>query len=393
VIFSALAVLMLFAAAAAVALPLWRGARPDTTPDAAAATHSLQLAELERDLVTGSLSQDDYRAARHDMEMEPTMPPAAHAVARAGRSRGLAAAAALAVLLASGVLYWKYGSWRVGVEGVEAASVPAVEQMVADLSARLHGPEGGDLQGWEMLGHAYVIMQRYPDATDAYRHAYALAGDGNPDVLAGYAEAMTLANPDDFMDKALPLFEKALRLDPRNPQALWYGGLGAFQRGDNALAVTRWQALLDQDPPGEYRKVISKYIAEAGGTPRSKSAVQTSTGAVIRVHLSLAPAMQARVRPDATLFLFAESTESQGGPPLAARKLRAGDLPMDVSLSDADAIAGGRSLADYPRLRVVARISVTGTPLPQAGDLMGQGDWKQGAGDSTLAIVIDTPVK
>jgi cytochrome c-type biogenesis protein CcmH len=391
-IFAAIATLMLLTAVAAVALPLWRGLRGGGAgADAAEAGFQMQLLELERDLAAGTLSQEDYRAARRDVEMERTSTPAALAIPKlTGRSRGLALGLAAVLVLTAALLYWKFGSWRVGAEGVEAASVPAVEQMVADLAQRLHSTDGDDVQGWDMLGHAYVIMQRYPDAVDAYGHAYRLAGDSNAAILAGYAESLTLANPADFMDKALPLFEKALQVDPRNAQALWYGGLGALERGDKRLAVQRWQALLAQNPQAEYRAVIEKYVAMAGGTTSQSAATADTAG--VKIHLSLAPALRERVKPDEALFVFAEVPGAAAGPPLAARKLKASDLPIDITLSDQDAVVPGRSLSGYAELIVTARISTSGTPAAQPSDLTGQGSWTKKNG-KPIALVIDTVVK
>jgi len=392
-IFTAVALLMVLVAIAAVALPLWRGPRSsgDGT-EAAEATHRLQLQELERDLANGVLAEGDYAAARRDMQDELSSREVAGQTAPGvGWRRASALAGALFILVAAPLLYWYYGSWRVGVEGVDAASVPAVEEMVADLSKRLHGEDANDLQGWDMLGHAYVIMERYPDAVDAYSHAYKLGGGSHPEILAGYGEALTLANPDDFMDKALPLFEKALTLDPTNPQALWYGGLGALQRGDKTLAVSRWQALLAQDPPAEYRDIISKYIVEAGGKPEPKVAT-IGTGARIRIHVSLAPGLSGTVKPDETLFIFALPEGGAGGPPLAVRRFQAGDLPLDVTLTDQDAPIPGRNLSGRSSYTLVARISTSGSPEQRAGDLVGQVDWDKASGKPPT-IIIDTQIK
>lgn len=389
-IFAAIAAFMGLAAAAAVALPLWRGAQLRPAGDAVATTRDLQLKELERDLASGVLAEANYRAARRDLEAEWANSPPPES--RKPGNPALALVTALVLVGTAGALYWKYGAWRVGVEGVQAASVPAVEHMVEELSQRLHSTDPGDLQGWEMLGHAYVIMERYPDAVDAYTHARTLSNDGNADVLAGYAEATTLANPGDFMDKALPLFEKALRLDPRNPQALWYGGLGAFENGDKTTAIQRWQALLSQNPPAEYRAIISKYIVEAGGTPGTAPQTAVADHAGIRLHVTLAPSLQAKVTPGEVLFVFAETPGLPGRPPLAARRFRVSDLPLDLSLGDQDAVVPGKSLSSYADLVITARISVTGGPAAQAGDLEGQGEWKPGAG-KPLTIVIEKTVK
>ncbi len=394
-IFASLALLMLLVAATAVALPLWRGPRSGTpaSPDTADATQHLQLEELERDLAAGSLAQADYQAARRDIQAERGRPEAAgtaSAGANTGWRRGSALAAALFILLLAPVLYWYYGNWRAGAEGVEQASVPAVEQMVAGLAQRLHTTDGNDLQGWVMLAHSYVVMGRYSDALDAYSHAHTLAGDSNPDVLAGYAEAITLSDPSQFMDKALPLFEKALQLDPADPQALWYGGLGAFERGDKKLAVQRWRSLLQQDPPAEYRQIIEKYIVEAGGSVSAPGKTAATGG--ISLHVSLASVLRGRVQSGETLFVFALPQGGAGGPPLAARRFQAGALPLDVTLTDQDSPIPGRTLSGQTHVTVIARISVSGTPEQHPGDLVGQADWDPASGKS-LAIVIDTVVR
>ena len=392
-IFVALALLMLLAAVAAVALPLWRGAAAPAagSADPAVATHRLQLEELERDLAAGALAEADYQNARRDVLAEFPRKDAA-APAQPGKSwrRASALGAALFMLITAPLLYWEYGSWRTGVEGVDQASVPAVEQMVAGLAERLHTTDGNDLQGWVMLGHSYVIMNRYADAVDAYSHAHQLAGDGNADVLSGYGEALTLADPAQFMDKALPLFEKALQLDPANPQALWYGGLGAFEHGDRKLAVRRWQTLLQQDPPQEYRQIIEKYIVEAGGSVATPKEVAATGG--VHIHVSLAPALSAQVKPGEALFVFALPAGAAGGPPLAARRFQAGELPLDVTLTDRDSPIPGRTLSGQAHVVLVARVSVSGTPEQQPGDFVGQTQW-DAAGGKPAAIVIDTLVK
>jgi cytochrome c-type biogenesis protein CcmH len=391
-IFAAIALLMLLAAAAAVVIPLWRGSWAQTPASVSDAAGQAELEDLQRDLASGALAEVDYQSARRDMQLELARiaAPAPQPAGQAWR-RGSALAAALFVFIAAPLLYWYYGSWRSGVEGVDAASVPAVEQMVADLSQRLHTTDGNDLQGWVMLGHSYVVMGRYPDALDAFSHAHALAGDGNPDVLAGYAEAITLADPSKFMDQALPLFEKTLKLDPANPQALWYGGLGAYEKGDKRLAVQRWQVLLQQNPPPEYRAIIQKSIAQAGGSAAAPQQVASAGG--IRVHVSLAPALRSQVQPDETLFVFAlPAGEAGGGPPLAARRFQAGELPLDVTLSDQDSPIPGRTLSGQSRVVLIARISRSGTPEQQPGDLVGQVQW-DAANHKSLAIVIDSPVK
>jgi cytochrome c-type biogenesis protein CcmH len=385
------AALMILLAGAAVALPLWRPhvARRMGAATANRAVHAARLKELQDDLDNGRLSPEDHAAARRDLEKDLAAAPGQDRVPRANSPHRITALVMLILMVSSGgVLYWFFGDWRVGAEGVEAASAQSVLDMVAALDERLHTTAGqDDLQGWDMLGHSYMIMGRYADALQAFRQARRLSGDSNPQELSAYAEALTLSDPEAFMDKALPLFEKTLQLDPHNVQALWYGGLGALQRGDKTLAISRWNAILAQDPPQDYRQYIEKAITGAGGVP-SSAAAQSS----ISLHVSLAPALAKALSPDTTVFVYAQPKDGPGGPPLAVRRLQVKDLPLDLRLSDQDAVVPGRTISGHDDLQVIARVSRHGNAVPQAGDLIGGGEWLKATGKQ-LTIVIDTVLK
>ncbi|MGH8293551.1 MAG: c-type cytochrome biogenesis protein CcmI [Gammaproteobacteria bacterium] len=395
--FLAAAVVMILIAAACVVIPLWRArARLSLATDAAnRAVHAARVEELERDVAAGRLAAEDLVGARRDLdrELETSLREARQVRAQASETPGrriTAISAAVLLLIAAGTLYWQLGNWRAGIEGVQQASVVSVEQMVAQLAQRLATTDKDDLQGWKELGHAYLLMGRYADAENAYRQARRLSGDENADILAGYGEAAALADPHDFMTTAMPAFEKALQLDPRNPRALWYGGLGALQRGDNALAVNRWNALLAQDPPAEYRAIIEKAIAAAGGAvaPAAESKDVAQFSGAIHVRITLDAHLRKQVSPDETLFVFAEPVGQRGGPPLAVRRFQVRDLPIEVTLSSADAVIAGHDLAGVARATIVARIASRGTATPQPGDLVGQAGWQSGRNGS-VHILID----
>src|ERR1700749_4603488 len=178
---------MVLIAVLVLALPLWRARIPEHTGVVAAnrQVHAARLKELETDLEAGRLSQDDHAAARRDLERD-------RASGAAGERQGFtskpqrvgAAVAAIFVIALAGGLYWGYGSWRVGAQGVEAASAQTVIDMVDQLAKRLHTPAGqDDQQGWNMLGHSYMIMGRYADALDAFGHARQISHDSDAQVL------------------------------------------------------------------------------------------------------------------------------------------------------------------------------------------------------------------
>lgn len=389
--FFALASLMLLLAATAIALPLWRPRVPQRAGSLAAnrAVHAARLRELQDDLDNGRLSPGDHAAARRDLEKDLADVSDQGRTAHADSPRRAIALTMLALMFVAGAtLYGFFGSWRVGAEGVEAASAQSVAEMVAALDKRLHTPAGqDDLKGWDMLGRSYMLMNRYPDALQAFERARKLTNDTDPQELSGYAEALALSDPDKFMDQALPLFEKVLQMDPANVQALWYGGLGALQRGDKSLAISRWNAVLAQDPPPDYRRYIEKAIADAGGTPAAAVAP-----IFVSLHISLAPAIAAKAAPETTVFVYAQPKDGAGGPPLAVRRLQVKDLPLDIKLSDQDAVVPGRTISGYDDLQLTARVSRSGNAVPQAGDLVGRGEWLKTAA-KPVAIVIDTVLK
>ena len=52
----------------------------------------------------------------------------------------------------------------------------------------------------------------------------------------------------------------------------------------------------------------------------------------------------------------------------AVRKLRAADLPAILTLSDGDALMAERGISSATEVRLVARLSATGSATPQPGD-------------------------
>jgi cytochrome c-type biogenesis protein CcmH len=79
--------------------------------------------------------------------------------------------------------------------------------------------------------------------------------------------------------------------------------------------------------------------------------------------------LAAKIPADASLFVFVRSPT--GGAPLAVKR-RPARLPQDVDLSAADAMVAGHGVQPGQKVLVVARISSSGSPLPQSGDLSGE---------------------
>jgi cytochrome c-type biogenesis protein CcmH len=121
-------------------------------------------------------------------------------------------------------------------------------------------------------------------------------------------------------------------------------------------------------------------------TKAPANAAQAITGKV-----SLSPAMLGKVDPTDTVFILARAAE---GPkmPLAVLRKQVKDLPLEFSLDDSMAMQPQLKLSGFDKVVVVARISKSGTPMAQPGDVQGTTATIK-PGTKGLNIVIDSVVK
>ncbi len=84
----------------------------------------------------------------------------------------------------------------------------------------------------------------------------------------------------------------------------------------------------------------------------------------------IAPALRSRLTATDVLFLFARP--GQSGPPVAAIRASASQLPLEFVLDDHSAMNPGNTLSQHKQVMLVARLSKSGNPMAQPGDLEGR---------------------
>ncbi len=252
---------------------------------------------------------------------------------------------------------------------------PEVEAMVAGLAARLE-QEPGDVDGWMMLGRSYMTLGNADGAVSAYERAVELTSSQDADALIGLGEALMSSSGQTMTPRSISLFESALALAPNNPTALFWGGIGAFNRGDSALAADRWELLLGTNPPPEIRGVIEQRIALWRGEtaqqpvqPRPAPAAQASQ-AVVAASISVNGDAAAALPAEATVFVIARDPAAPS-PPIAVTRRLLSELPAVIELGDGDSMIPGRELSNFAEFELVARVSLSGSPAAQAGDWFG----------------------
>jgi cytochrome c-type biogenesis protein CcmH len=262
----------------------------------------------------------------------------------APRAPWAAGLAVLGVIAAGAGLY----AWLGDRGWLHVAPEDAANRGISILARHLER-EPQDLNGWMTLGQDYGELGNYALALRCFQRANRLSHGSNAAALAAMGEAMILGGDPAQAAQAPELLERALLLDPKSPKALFYSAVAAYQQGNLELARERFTGMINLPPPENIRVALQHPIDD--------------------IDVTLSPSLAGKVPEQASLFVFVRAPE--GGPPLAA-KHSAVQLPQDVDLSSADAMVAGRAVQPGQNVSVVARISVSGNPLPQSGDLYGE---------------------
>jgi cytochrome c-type biogenesis protein CcmH len=150
----------------------------------------------------------------------------------------------------------------------------AIAKMEAHLAAH---PEDGKAQ--ELMAPVWQRMGRFQEAIAAREAALKALGD-TPERRIRLAEAFAAAENGEITPQAQEQIERALELDPKWPEARYFLGLAAAQKGDVEKARALWRALAADLPEGESaRAAVEEKIAELDGpqgpsSPQSPSAPQ-----------------------------------------------------------------------------------------------------------------------
>ncbi len=283
----------------------------------------------------------------------------------------------------------------VAANPAEPVGAAQIEAMIDRLAQRLKTTPD-DAEGWTMLGRSYSVLGRHAEAVPAYQKVIEL----RPKEAQGYADladALGSNNGNSLDGEPEKLIAKALVLDPDNVKALSLSGTLAFNRGDAAAAARLWEhALRTLEPDSAMTSQLQGALAEArqrAGLPAQPATTKPSTsttiqgsmggmdmgvqgaaaageGAAIKGRVTLAEKLRAQTSPEDTVFIFARPVKGSKAP-LAVLRKQVKDLPLEFTLDDSLAMSPAMRLSTASEVQVGARVSKSGNPMPQPGDLQG----------------------
>lgn len=256
---------------------------PGSRQDFDIAVYKDQLAEVDRDVERGLISDSEAETVR--LEIQRRLLYAADQASATGDGEPMGPGLvipglSLLAFVGAFALYLHLGSpgmpdfpfaARGNLEDAPAmaSSAHSVDDAIAQLEARLKdNPD--DVEGWMTLGRSYLSMERYPEAQKAFLSLYDLTGDIH--AKAEYAEALILGSDAQVTPEALEIFQEVLNADPFDPKARFYFGVAAAQQGNLEGALQIWTDLLHLSPADApwisiVRSQINKAADEAGVDP------------------------------------------------------------------------------------------------------------------------------
>ena len=278
-----------------------------------------------------------------------------------------------------------------------------------------------DAQRLYRMSQAYMMVEAPGPALEAMRHAYLLhpendgiamtyanlrffSSDGQGGDTGGMAGNSTVFDPE-----TRQIAENLLAKNPQHEKALMLMAMGSFKEGSYSQAIQYLQQLRGilvakgqvDNQSGNAETVSATSLEQLDSAiARAQQAMTAAASSQYHLHVTLAKALRAKVTPEQTLFVYARALQ---GPPMpyAAIKLSASQLlaqpegqPLVVTLSDQQAMMPSRSISSARQGNVAlvagARLTASGQPIPQPGDLESLPVPMDMTGRSTdVSVVID----
>ncbi|WP_285425883.1 c-type cytochrome biogenesis protein CcmI [Pseudomonas sp. efr-133-TYG-103a] len=390
--------LLLLVALSFLLIPVVRGRRAQSEEDRTAlnvALYQERLAELQTQQQEGVLSAAQMDSGRAEAAREllaDTEGGDAERVSKLGKPLPVLAAVLVPVLALA--LYLHFGAADKVELTREFAQPPGSLAQMTNRLERAVKAQPDSAESIYFLARTYMAQDRPADAAAMFERAVALAGR-QPELLGQWAQALYFAGNKAWTPQIQALADEALKLDAKEVTSLGLMGINAFEGQHYQAAMDYWKRLLAVLPANDpSRSALEGGIARAsdklvqsGGTP-AEAPLATAQQARLRVRVSLSAALSGNVQPSDTVFIFARAVSGPPAP-LAVKRVTVADLPVDVELTDADAMMPQLKLSNFPEVQLVARVSRAGQPT--SGEWIGRSQPLPSNVTARQALTIDSP--
>lgn len=252
-----------------------------------------------------------------------------------------------------------------------------MEEMIAGLNKKI-AENPNDPDSWYLLGRLYAATEQFDESVKAYEKLVVVS-DRQPTALVVLADSLAMTQGGKLSGRPLSLVLEALEKEPTHTTALWMAGQAAANQKQYLEAIDYWQRAAlglkdNREMLGELKSMIDEAVVlaeEAGMEVAEMSLPESSSTASISIDVTIDPSLLQQIQENDVLFIFARAVS---GPPmpLAAIKRQARELPVSLVLDDSSLLRPGSSLSQFEQLKLGARISHSGQPVAQSGDLQSE---------------------
>ncbi|WP_100642257.1 c-type cytochrome biogenesis protein CcmI [Alteromonas facilis] len=236
-----------------------------------------------------------------------------------------------------------------------------------------------DDQAWLNLGRLYMSMGFSEQSIESFERAFTLAPE-DVNTRLSFAQALMLSGTDEHLRRSERLLAFELTQQPQNDNIRLMLTVVNAQLGKAEEAQAYFDTIKDKMSPSSemYQSLVAR-LAELSGNPSipivaEEASAQTQdetnlTG--FNVAVSITSELLAKVPENAFLFVFAQDAGSAMRMPAAVVKLPLASLPVNVTLTEQNAMMPNFTLNQIERARLIARISKDENVEAVKGELQG----------------------
>lgn len=350
------------------------------------------LSQLNNDLAEGSIEQDSYVQLKAELDktlLQDAKLSHNSVVEKQQKSWLWPVAIAFAIVSFSLYSYMILGAYPqlnspTAINENEAHSELNPEQMLVFRLQQLQREVKNDptnSQAWFSLGQAYISAGEFDNAIEAFDRVMKQVGE-HAELLGPKAQAMYYKNNQQINGDIQTVIDKALALDSLDASTNILLGMDSFSNRDFAKAVKYWETVLNSGRPGISPQALMGAVEEAKNQLRMSNDDTSLAGGAdeidpslprLMVNVSLADNVQKALASgeDKTVFIYAIAAD---GPrmPLAAVKIKASDLPINIVLDDEQAMTPQMRLSSVDKVHIYAVVSMQGSVGIKSGDFKAQ---------------------
>jgi cytochrome c-type biogenesis protein CcmH len=229
-----------------------------------------------------------------------------------------------------------------------------------------------DAQAWLTLARLHAAQNAHDLAEQALARVLALSPE--PDLWIERAQLKALSAGGVYAGEPWQWIQNVLSAQPLHLNALVLAGSAAMSEKRHAAAQSYWQKALslvpaDSEAAQGLQQALSQAaeMAQGVGVQMPSAALAGDTRPVIQGEVTVSPALQSQISAGTTLFVYAVAEEGSRRPVAIWRGTPVA-WPVRFALSDSMGMGAPPVLSSLAQVRLVARISQTGSAQRQPDD-------------------------